>query len=75
MDNTNTNKLQRLYAVSVLRELAVTLDPESEGWNLLTSAARHLHRNGAKRRRNRNARERYQAMKSLGMTKTPYGWE
>ena len=74
MDNTNTNKLQRLYAVSVLRELAVTLDPESEGWNLLTSAARHL-RNGAKRRRNRNARERYQAMKSLGMTKTPYGWE
>lgn len=71
METTNP----KLYAVSVLRELAVTLDPNSEGWNLLTSAARHLHKNVQRRRRNRNARERYDAMKSLGLKRTAWGWE
>jgi hypothetical protein len=66
---------QKLYAISVLRELAVTLDPSSEGWTILVNAARHLHKNVVKRRRNRNARERYAAIKSLGLTKTTYGWE
>jgi hypothetical protein len=31
--------------------------------------------NAAKRRRNATARARNNAMKSLGMTRTPYGWE
>ena len=29
----------------------------------------------ARQRRNRNARERSDVMRSLGLVKTPYGWE
>ncbi len=66
---------KKLYAVSVLRELAVSLELNGEGWTVLINAARHLHRNSQQRRRNRSARERYAAVKSCGLTKTPYGWE
>lgn len=34
-----------------------------------------VRREASRLRRNRNARERNQAMKDLGLTKTPFGWE
>lgn len=37
--------------------------------------AQEVRREASRLRRNRNARERNQAMRDLGMTKTPYGWE
>jgi hypothetical protein len=37
--------------------------------------ARKVRREASRLRHNRNARERNQAMRDLGMKKTPYGWE
>lgn len=37
--------------------------------------AKAVRAEAARQRRNRNARERNQAMRDLGMVKTPYGWE
>lgn len=37
--------------------------------------AKDIRRYAARLRRNRNARERHQAMRDLGMKQTPYGWE
>ncbi len=37
--------------------------------------ARIVRREAARQRRNRNARERADAMRLLGLVKTPYGWE
>lgn len=37
--------------------------------------AKLVRREAARQRRNRANREKYQAMKDLGMVKTPYGWE
>lgn len=39
------------------------------------SRAKLVRREAARQRRNRNARERHQAMRDVGMTKTRYGWE
>lgn len=39
------------------------------------SKAKLIRREASRLRRNRNARERNQALRSLRMTKTPYGWE
>lgn len=39
------------------------------------STARLVRREASRQRRNRNARERNQAMRDLGMVKTPSGWE
>lgn len=39
------------------------------------SIAKLVRREASRQRRNRNARERNQAMRDLGMTKTPHGWE
>lgn len=44
------------------------LDPHS-------TEAKTIRRESSRRRANRNARERYQANKDLGLKKTPYGWE
>lgn len=40
-----------------------------------SSLAKLIRREAARQRRNRANREKYQAMKDLGMVKTPYGWE
>lgn len=40
-----------------------------------TPSAKLIRREASRLRRNRNARERNVAMRSLGMTKTPFGWE
>lgn len=40
-----------------------------------STLAREVRHEASRLRRNRNARERNQALRSLGMTKTPYGWE
>lgn len=39
------------------------------------SKAKLIRREASRLRRNRNARERNQAMRDLGLKKTPYGWE
>ena len=40
-----------------------------------SSEARTIRREASRLRRNRNARERRQAMKDLGLRQTRYGWE
>ena len=47
----------------------------SLGATLDRTQAQQVRREAARQRRNRNARERNQAMRDLGLTKTPYGWE
>lgn len=37
--------------------------------------AKLVRAEAARQRRNRNARERNEVMRDLGMKKTPYGWE
>lgn len=37
--------------------------------------AKEVRAEAARQRRNRNSRERSQALRDLGMVKTPYGWE
>lgn len=37
--------------------------------------ARLVRREASRQRRNRNARERHSVLRSLGLMKTPYGWE
>ena len=37
--------------------------------------AKAVRAEAARQRRNRNARERSDALRSLGLIKTPYGWE
>jgi hypothetical protein len=37
--------------------------------------AQRVRREASRQRRNRNARERHDACRSLGLTKTPFGWE
>lgn len=49
----------------------VTALVPQERWDV----AREVRREASRLRRNRNARERHQALRSLGTTKTPYGWE
>lgn len=39
------------------------------------SIAKVVRKEASRQRRNRNTRERNAAMRSLGMTKTPFGWE
>lgn len=39
------------------------------------SKAKLIRHEASRLRRNRNARERNQAMRDLGLKKTPYGWE
>lgn len=39
------------------------------------SFARLVRREASRQRRNRNARDRYQAHVESGMKRTPYGWE
>lgn len=59
-------------ALMTAQEVRSNLDllkPEPE------SLAKLVRREASRLRRNRNARERNQAMRDLGMTKTPYGWE
>lgn len=46
-----------------------------EEYPLLVTDARDVRREASRLRRNRNARERHQAMRDVGMTKTSYGWE
>lgn len=41
----------------------------------LDHVAKTIRREAARLRRNRNSRERRQAMKDLGLKQTPYGWE
>jgi len=37
--------------------------------------AKVIRHDASRQRRNRNRRERDEAMRSVGMVKTPYGWE
>ena len=49
---------------------------DSGDWEWVAAERAALVRAHASRlRQNRNSRERYQAMRDLGMVKTPYGWE
>jgi len=41
----------------------------------MTSCEREVARNRKNLKRNRRARERSAALRSLGMVRTPYGWE
>ena len=51
------------------------LEFTQEEFPLLATDAREVRREASRLRRNRNARERNQAMRDLGMVKTPFGWE
>jgi hypothetical protein len=62
-------------AYTVLREAATQVEFNGTEWTMLINAAKHLKANAARRRKNRYARERYSALKSLGMRPTPWGWE
>jgi hypothetical protein len=39
------------------------------------NTGRLIRREASRQRRNRNARERNQVMRDIGLIKTPYGWE
>ncbi len=60
-----------------LKSLKDVLDYESTltRYDPHSSEARTIRREAARLRRNRNARERSQTMRDLGMKRTPYGWE
>ena len=46
-------------------------------WDVPVDAqtATAVRREAARQRRNKTSQERYRAMRDVGMTKTPYGWE
>lgn len=60
-----------LKTVGELREY----DYSQERHSPQSDLARQVRQEAARQRRNRNARERHAALKSLGLTKTPYGRE
>lgn len=47
----------------------------SYGETVESDLAARVRREASRQRRNRNARERADVMRSLGLVKTPYGWE
>lgn len=47
----------------------------SLGEALSSDVAKRVRAEASRQRRNRNARERHAALRSLGLVKTPYGWE
>lgn len=58
--------------------------PPGPGWRpgrrvydapVAVDLAKAVRREAARQRRNRNARERADVLRSLGLKKTPYGWE
>lgn len=66
-------EVQRLNFINVKE----VLDYESKLPRLLPHSleAKTIRREASRLRRNRTTRERNQAMRDMGMTKTPYGWE
>lgn len=66
MESTARRRSPESYKFSEVTALV----PE-ERWDV----AKEVRREASRQRRNRNARERNQALRSLGMTKTSYGWE
>ncbi len=68
----------RIYKDGTVREIFMSQNGSTElGYGLPQSeiSAKLIRREASRQRRNRNARERHQAMRDLGMTKTSYGWE
>jgi hypothetical protein len=67
------------YEVSrdgTVRPMGADLNPPyTYGEPVSEDVAARVRQDAARRRRNLNARNRYDALRSIGMVKTPYGWE
>lgn len=50
-------------------------DTWSLGAELEPEKAQQVRREAQRQRRNRNARDRYNALLTIGLKRTPYGWE
>jgi hypothetical protein len=63
-----------VFLVNCRREVAENqVVPQLE--TVTPEIASDVRAEASRQRRNRRARERHDAMRSLGLVKTPYGWE